>query len=348
MIKLDKARDSYQVIKKKQYDTLEKITIELNNNGIPINLSEYVIRLECFKPDNTIVVQDNNIVVKNINQLEILLDSQITVVEGEVACQIVLVKGGLMDTSFTVYLNIQPSVIKNGVESKSVITILDTFIEKVNEGTILNKNLSNNIVTGNTLNTNLASKITTGTTLNTNLANNITLANTSNTNLTAKTTTANSTNTTLNSSITNANNTKVALDKSIADGGIDKINNKIGDFRFLNTTIKTSVVDVVNELSDNTGNLNYLSTVEKKTIVGAINEINNKLYTRKRFLFTATIKTTQFTLDSSYVAGDMLEIFQTNLMIFEGDEYSISGKIVTLGSTLDIGEKVYYFINKNN
>ena len=53
----------------------------------------------------------------------------------------------------------------------------------------------------------------------------------------------------------------------------------MGDFRFLNTTIKTSVVDVVNEVGDNIGNLSWLGTTDKRNTVSAINEINTKFET---------------------------------------------------------------------
>lgn len=148
MIKLDKNRDFPQIISKKQYDTLEKLTIELNNNNIPIKLSEYKIRLECFKSDMKIVIQNENIIVKNTNQLEILLDPQITIVEGKVACQIVLVKDGLSDTSFTFFINVQPSIIKKGSESKSVVTILDNLIENIEKAIVENSKTENLIETG--------------------------------------------------------------------------------------------------------------------------------------------------------------------------------------------------------
>lgn len=306
MIKLDKSREVCQVIKRKQYDTLEPITIELNNNGVPVNLSGYLIRLECLKSDNTIVIQDTNIVVKNVNQIEILLNSQITILEGEAICQLVLVKNGLMDTSFSFYINVQPSIIKNGVASASFITILDTLISKISDGTTLNNNLDSKITTGNILNTNLGSKISTGTTLNTNLASNTTLANTANTNITSKTTTATSTNTTL----TNTNTTALAT----------------------NTTLNTTINNANN------------AKIALDTSIS-----NGNLYTRKRFSYTSTANnTTQFTLDSSYVVGNMLELIQVNLMLFEGDDYSRSGNMVTLGVPMSNGEKLYYYINKNN
>ncbi|MBU3107132.1 phage baseplate upper protein [Clostridium gasigenes] len=383
MIKFDKSRKKYEIIKKKQYDTLEKITVSFYNNNIPINLNEYTFRLECLKADNTIVIQMDNIVIKNINELEILLIPQITIVSGEAKCQIVLFKNGLQDSTFTFYIDIGASVLQGGVVSGSVITILDTLIKKIAEANTTNTTLINTINTANITNTNLISKTTTANSTNTtltetnttatntnktlvanttlanasnaNLTATITTANTSNTtlnttiatanaaniNLTAKTTTAtttntaltvtnttltntnatantlnttlitsttnaNAANTNLNTTITNSNAVKIALDNSIAKGnlalkqditdtnlmtkdktivgGINELKNKIGDFRFLNTTIKTDVVDVVNELSDNTGNLNHLLTVEKKSTVGAINELDANKVSKTDFV----------------------------------------------------------------
>ncbi|MBB6622574.1 BppU family phage baseplate upper protein [Clostridium gasigenes] len=143
MIKFDKSRKNYEVIKKKQYDTLEPITVAFYNNNIPINLNEYTFRLECLKADNTIVIQMDNIIKKNINELEILLIPQITSVSGEAKCQIVLFKNGLQDSTFTFCINVDASVLKGGIASGNVITILDTLLAKIAEAESLITRQSN-------------------------------------------------------------------------------------------------------------------------------------------------------------------------------------------------------------
>ncbi|MGL5086283.1 MAG: BppU family phage baseplate upper protein, partial [Clostridium sp.] len=114
MIKLDKFREIYQVVKKKQYDTLEQLEISIFDNGIPIVLTGYSVILKSKKCDNTIVIQDNNIVITG-NNLSIRLNPQITIITGIVECEITLVKTGLQDSSFTFYIEVKESVLEGGV-----------------------------------------------------------------------------------------------------------------------------------------------------------------------------------------------------------------------------------------
>lgn len=148
MIKFDKSRQTYEVVKKKQFDTLEKLTSSFYNNGIPIDLTGYTISLECLKADNNIVIQSKDIVIKNINEVEVKLDPQITIFGGDVQCQYVLSKDGLKDTTFTFYINIQKSVLNGGANSNSVVTILDDLIKNIAEAQKVNKDTADLIASG--------------------------------------------------------------------------------------------------------------------------------------------------------------------------------------------------------
>lgn len=87
--------------------------------------------------------------------------------------------------------------------------------------------------------------------------------------------------------------------------------------------------------------------LEGKLSPELLTKINGKNF-YKIYSFTATTSTNTFTISSTYYnpTSDTFEIYKDNLMLFEGDEYSKNGLIVTLNFNLDIGEKVYYKIFK--
>lgn len=139
MIKFDKSRQYYEVIKMKQYDTLKPIIASFYDSGIHLDLTGFIITLECIKSDGNIVIQDKDILIKNVNEIEVKLDPQITVVGGDTKCQFVLEKNGLKDTTFTFYINIEKSVLEGGINSNSIITILDDLINNIDDAKKVNQ-----------------------------------------------------------------------------------------------------------------------------------------------------------------------------------------------------------------
>lgn len=145
-IRFDKSRNNYIEINKKQFDTLEPVVATFYNNGRAIDLVDYTYRLEIIKKDNTIVIQDTNIIKVGLNGLEIKLDPQVTILDGVVKCQFVLLKDELQDTTFTFNMNIEKSCIEGGVDSYSVITILETLNESINEANVVIKEMNDWVI----------------------------------------------------------------------------------------------------------------------------------------------------------------------------------------------------------
>lgn len=144
MLVFDKQRENYQVLGYKQFDNEKPIEAQFFDYGQAIDLSQYYIRFECKKSDGNIVIDDENIVIKNTNTIEMMLNNQVTVVSGEVECQFVLIhkNNEKQNTTFTFDIDIQKSVIENGGYSESVITIA----EKLNKDIINAKEIHEDII----------------------------------------------------------------------------------------------------------------------------------------------------------------------------------------------------------
>lgn len=160
MLIFDKERQRYQIINYKQFDTEKPLKAQFLDDGQPISLSDYNIRFECKKKDNTIVITDENLTVKNICEIEFFLNEQVTVVDGIAECQFVLVRkdNKKQNTTFTFELNIEKSVIVGGENSRSTITIAEKLGEDVLKADVLHKTLANDITEGNKIKEELVSK----------------------------------------------------------------------------------------------------------------------------------------------------------------------------------------------
>jgi hypothetical protein len=88
----DKKRESYQIVGYKQFDSTDPIIAQFLNDGEPINLSEYNVRFECKKPDGNIVIQDEDIIIKDLCEVEIYLDEQVTVIKQPTAEELNAIK----------------------------------------------------------------------------------------------------------------------------------------------------------------------------------------------------------------------------------------------------------------
>lgn len=179
MLIFDKAIEGFQIVGYKQFDSLEPIKAKFLYNAEPIDLSQYYISFQCKKPDGNIVVDDENITVKNICEIEMLLNEQVTVVNGNVKCQFVLVRkdNERQSTTFTFYLDVRQSVIE-GYSSTSTITIADRLNRDIIIAKTLESTLSERIDLGSNLDETLKADIEEGQPLQTKLRTDINEANT--------------------------------------------------------------------------------------------------------------------------------------------------------------------------
>lgn len=178
MLIFDKSVEGFQIIGYKQFDSLESLKAKFLYNDEPIDLSQYYIRFECRKPDGNIVIDDENIIVKNICEIEMLLNKQVTVIDGNVKCQFVLVKkdNERQSTTFTFYLDVKQSVI-SGYSSTSTITIADRLNRDIAIANILEASLNEDINLGSILDETLKADIEEGQPLQTKLRADINEAN---------------------------------------------------------------------------------------------------------------------------------------------------------------------------
>ena len=160
MLIFDKKRESYQIVGYKQFDSTDPIIAQFLNDGEPINLSEYNVRFECKKPDGNIVIQDEDIIIKDLCEVEIYLDEQVTVINGLVKCQFVLVHkvNKTQNTTFTFDMDIQQSVIGIKGYSRSLVTVAERLNKDVITGQKLHKDLTNDIAVGNQVKDTLVDK----------------------------------------------------------------------------------------------------------------------------------------------------------------------------------------------
>lgn len=178
MLIFDKGIEGFQVVGYKQFDSLEPIKAKFLYNGEPIDLDNYYIRFECKKPDGNIVIDDENITVKNICEIEMLLNEQVTVNNGNVKCQFVLVRkdNERQSTTFNFYLDVRQSVIE-GYSSTSTITIANRLNKDIVIAKTLESNLNEGIDLGSVLDENLKADIELGQPLQTKLRTDINEAN---------------------------------------------------------------------------------------------------------------------------------------------------------------------------
>lgn len=160
-ITFDKQREVFNTLGSKQFDSSEPFKAEFLNNGEPIDLSQYNIRFECKKPDGNIVVDDENITIKNICEIEMYLNEQVTVVNGKVDCQFVLVNkiNEKQTSTFTFYMDIQQSVLGINGYSRSVITIAERLARDIIKAGNLHNDLTEDIAVATPLQQSLRTDI---------------------------------------------------------------------------------------------------------------------------------------------------------------------------------------------
>lgn len=165
---------------------LDDIVLHLNvyDYGKAVNLSGYTIQLRVKKPDDSVIIQSDNIAVEN-NHLVIKCKSGTTSVAGQVKGEIVLFNNSLRQkSSFDIIFDVKESVITTGGQLPNVvITEIERLGEVLQEATIvankleevreLNKNLKTNISNANVSIIQLERVTETGNNLNVTLLNTI-------------------------------------------------------------------------------------------------------------------------------------------------------------------------------
>ena len=256
----DKYRESFQIVGYKQFDSLEPIKATFLNNGNPIDLSQYHIRFECKKSDGNIVIDDENINIKNICEIEMLLNEQVTVVNGKVQCEFVLVSkvDERQTSTFTFELDIQQSVVGINGYSSSLITVAERLHKDVIEARKLHGDLTQDIAIANQSKTELVDKTNiANTTINT-LTQKTTEGNNTISELVEKDTMAKATNVTLNETIVNAKATDQTLNQT----------NMVAD------TTNARLQMTIDSASDDIAKIN--ATGNKSLVIGASSFVNNE------------------------------------------------------------------------
>ena len=120
----------------------------------------------------------------------------------------------------------------------------------------------------------------------------------------------------------------------------------IGDITQLQTTIKTSVVEAINELkgkTDDIGDLTQLETTIKNNLVNAINELKTNTYTKQEvdgkvssvYKYKGTVASYSNLPSTDLTVGDVYNVEST------GDNYAWTGTVWDkLGGDIDLSE--YY------
>lgn len=248
-ITFDKQREVFNTLGSKQFDSSEPFKAEFLNGGEPMDLSQYNIRFECKKPDGNIVVDDENITVKNICEIEMYLNEQVTVVNGKVDCQFVLVHkvNERQNSTFTFYMDVQQSVLGINGYSHSVITIAEKLSKDVIEARKLHNDLTSDIATGNQVKDELVSS--------TNIAN--TVINT----LTQQTDVGNETVSQLIDKTAIAGQEKLNLEITIADA-IEK-DSILARTAVLADTTNVNLLQSVENAQDNINTINATANNSK-------------------------------------------------------------------------------------
>jgi len=196
-IDLDLKENLLVTVNCKQLDNL-KLILNIWDNGIQADLSNYRCRLKALKQDQVPLIQNTDITINN-NEVNIASDEQLTTTSGIVKSELQFIDKTTGEKKSTFNLNIKviPSVLEiDRTISVATITLLQELDNKLDEiediGDVLNE--------AKTVKSGLESDITNVKNIKENLDSSINTANT--------------TKTSLDTSNTNANNAKMALDAS--------------------------------------------------------------------------------------------------------------------------------------
>ncbi len=265
----------------KQYDDIT-LDLSLYNNGNILDLTQYTIDLRVLKPDNTFVIQTNNI-IKTTNNVKIECMRDITRVSGKVKCELRLVNSETKQkTSFDFIIPIKPSVInENSVESGNIVSIIEELNKTIDTGNALDDTLKEDITIGTQLDMTLDEDVRVGTILKHSLIEKMEEGYYLDDVLEATTTNANNKKIELEGTISTANTSQTELENTtaIADAKKTELDTSIANAQDDINTINARGNDSYIVLSDNwvgtEPNLTYVlnhGLNSKNLIVGAIND----------------------------------------------------------------------------
>lgn len=147
-VDLDANRDNFILKKCKQNDNLELIA-NIYEDGLKLDLTNYVVGINAIKADGKYIVQNTDI-VKNDNQIKAKFDRDYTRAPGMTLIEVILRDGEDFNTTFNINLEVQPSVTYNAVgKSDNTVTILEDLQDKTTNATLVRDELDALIKVGN-------------------------------------------------------------------------------------------------------------------------------------------------------------------------------------------------------
>lgn len=147
IIYLDLKKNEYVEIECKQLDDLI-LNLVVSDNGKILDLTNYKIQFNIKRPNNTYILQTENI-VKNANgEVTVVCKKETTSFHGIAECELTLkTENNKQITSFNIYINIKQSVV-DGINDSSaiIVTVLEQFENNINLATEKNVLIQSDIL----------------------------------------------------------------------------------------------------------------------------------------------------------------------------------------------------------
>ena len=147
IIYLDLKKNEYIEIECKQLDDLI-LNLVVSDNGKILDLTNYKIQFNIKRPNNTYILQTENI-VKNANgEVTVVCKKETTSFHGIAECELTLkTENNKQITSFNIYINIKQSVV-DGINDSSaiIVTVLEQFENNINSATEKNVLIQSDIL----------------------------------------------------------------------------------------------------------------------------------------------------------------------------------------------------------
>lgn len=178
IIYLDLKKNEYIEIECKQLDDLI-LNLVVSDNGKILDLTNYKIQFNIKRPNNTYILQTENI-VKNANgEVTVVCKKETTSFHGIAECELTLkTENNKQITSFNIYINIKQSVV-DGINDSSaiIVTVLEQFENNINSATEKNVLIQSDILNAENKRQELITTISDSTTSKNNLNTSINNAN---------------------------------------------------------------------------------------------------------------------------------------------------------------------------
>ena len=178
IIYLDLKKNEYIEIECKQLDDLI-LNLVVSDNGKILDLTNYKIQFNIKRPNNTYILQTENI-VKNANgEVTVVCKKETTSFHGIAECELTLkTENNKQITSFNIYINIKQSVV-DGINDSSaiIVTVLEQFENNINLATEKNVLIQSDILNAENKRQELITTITNSDKSNSQLTTSINNAN---------------------------------------------------------------------------------------------------------------------------------------------------------------------------